>query len=390
MSSLAPDAVAAPESAAAPPLAPLREQGRTFVRRILPVGLLGYVLASAGVVMADRRYGWQPLARAFRRWDSGYYLSIARSGYKIPPMALHGYVHRSDAAFFPGYPLVIRALATVMTPFGATFADAGWLVNGGSGLAALAVIVAIARRYWSEPAAVRCAQAAALFPGSAVLVFTYSEGLFLLLASGTVLAGLQRRWLAAGLLAAGAGFVRANGLYLTAWLAVMAVHAVWRRREWIALAAPVLAPVGFVSFMLFLWRTTHRPDAWFAVERYGWDQRDDFGAETWRLLTGPHPWSIPLVVVEVVGTAYLLCVLALALARRVRLPGPLLGYTAVMVLPLLLSSRLGLRPRFLLPAFPLQMLVGVGLRRWWFLGYCVLAAAGMVAAGYYFAGPYAA
>ena len=99
----------------------------------------------------------------------------------MPP---HGPVPPSNWAFFPGYPLAMRALHVVGVPW-----HAGRLGHQrGSGIAALFVIAALMRTWYDERVAVRTSQALALFPGSAVFVYMYAEGLFLLLAALSLLA----------------------------------------------------------------------------------------------------------------------------------------------------------------------------------------------------------
>ena len=54
--------------------------------------------------------------------------------------------------------------------------------------------------------------------------------------------------------------------------------------------------------------------------------------------------------------------------------------------PLLVASRVGLRPRFLLPAFPLMMVAAQALRTWMFALYCVLGLVGLMWSGYVYVG----
>jgi hypothetical protein len=353
--------------------------------RIAATYLLGVAFTSIGIItQAERSH--LSLNKAYRRWDSGFYVSVAQHGYNLFWVTPQGYLKQNTTAFFPGYPLAIRALGSLFGWTGLTYRGAAWAINGGCGLAALFVIAATVRHYYPEPVAVRTAQAVALFPGSAVLLFTYAEGLFLLLASCCVLAVVKRRWWWAGLAALAAGGTRANGVYLAVLLGLVAIHAIWTRRDWLSLVAPALAPLGFAGYLGWLWWATGRPDEWFAVERYGWRQRSDFGAETIRVLTGPHPLNSGLLVLQLVGAGFLLLVLVLAAARRVTLPGTLLTYTAVMVLPLFVASRVGLRPRFLLPVFPLMLIAAQALRSWTFTLYCTLSLVGLVWSGYVYVG----
>ncbi|MDP8960965.1 MAG: hypothetical protein M3N32_05035 [Actinomycetota bacterium] len=49
-----------------------------------------------------------------------------------------------------------------------------------------------------------------------------------------------------------------------------------REGAWRALVAPLLAPAGFVAFMVFRWRRTGEPRAWFSVQRRVWLESMDF------------------------------------------------------------------------------------------------------------------
>src|SRR5260370_25707067 len=72
--------------------------------------------APARVAGAEGRLDGGSLARAWARWDSGWYASIAMEGYTYAPGG------QSPVAFFPGYPLAIRTLASMgMDPFTAGF-----------------------------------------------------------------------------------------------------------------------------------------------------------------------------------------------------------------------------------------------------------------------------
>src|SRR5205807_2529096 len=53
--------------------------------------------------------------------------------------------------------------------------------------------------------------------------------------------------------------------------------AIWRDREWRAVVAPLLAPVGMLAFFGFLWWHTREPLISFRVESQGWGDRLDFG-----------------------------------------------------------------------------------------------------------------
>ena len=82
---------------------------------------------------------------------------------------------------------------------------------------------------------------------------------------------------------------------LIAACAVAAFIAIRRRRDWSSLVAPLLAPVGFVAFQLFLAAHTGESWAWFRVQREAWREGTSFGAtavsNTVSFLT--HPLASP-------------------------------------------------------------------------------------------------
>src|SRR4029453_404078 len=96
----------------------------------------------------------------------------------------------------------------------------------------------------------------AFFPGSFVLSFAYSEAMLLVLAAGCLLCLQKRQWLVGGVLASPRAATRPHGIALIAACAVAALLAIIQRREWRSLIAPLLAPVGFIAFHIFLWDRT--------------------------------------------------------------------------------------------------------------------------------------
>src|SRR6478736_537173 len=88
------------------------------------------------------------------RWDALWFERIAREGYRPDD---------ASAAFFPGYPLAIRAVDLV-TPVGTP--GAALLVSNASFLGALIVLYALTAREWDTPVARRTIVLLACFPSS--------------------------------------------------------------------------------------------------------------------------------------------------------------------------------------------------------------------------------
>jgi hypothetical protein len=128
--------------------------------------------------------------------------------------------------------------------------------------------------------------------------------------------------------------------------------AVWRNREWRALVAPVLAPVGMAAFFAYLWWHTGEALLWFRVEAQGWGERFDFGRSNLGVFADvfTRPLHNPnrIVLLLSMATAVVLMVVLL----RAKLGG-ILNVYALSGLLLVMGSHINARPRFIFVAFPL-------------------------------------
>jgi hypothetical protein len=167
-----------------------------------------------------RGFGWlgDLLAAPVARWDSDWFLVIARYGYR-PDLAALGTATRQ--AYFPVYPLSIRAIGTLGVPL----VIAGVLVS----LAAFALaLYGIHRLTTLElgrvkviaegPRASEAARLAVLVVAFSPMAFffsaVYSESLFLALSVGLFWCARHGRWRWVALLGALAGATRSTGLVL--------------------------------------------------------------------------------------------------------------------------------------------------------------------------------
>ncbi len=275
--------------------------------RAVGVGLAAYVvsrlcvIAGAGVVAAQRvveiredgdespQSALSHIIDVLTSWDGRWYLELVRRGYpdSIPDDITYEQIE-ARAAFFPVYPWTTRFL--------------DWILPGGDVLAALflnfllgalsVVLVGIlARRLFTVSVAARAMTLYAVFPGSFVLSFAYSEAIFIVLAATCLLLLLDERWVLAGVAAAFAAASRPNGVAIIAACAVASFVAIRRSRDWASLAAVALAPLGFVGFQLYVDHTADERGAWFRVQTEAWSEGTSFGAtavqNTFGFLTSP-------------------------------------------------------------------------------------------------------
>jgi hypothetical protein len=168
---------------------------------------------------------------AFAQWDSVWFLHIAEFGYDS----------REITAFLPLYPLVVHGVAVVTR----STVVAGVLVS----LVAAGVAAVLLKRIAGQALGRDAVLLLALFPTAYVFTAIYSEGLFLALATGSFLAGLRQRSLAAGVLGGLAAATRVLGLALVPALLIL----LWQRqRSWRALAPVLLVPAGLGAYALYL------------------------------------------------------------------------------------------------------------------------------------------
>jgi hypothetical protein len=329
-----------------------------------------YYLASRLVVwgaaaVAAVLYPRLDLVRTFGSiWDGRWYLLIAEHGY---PGRLYQEGMGSRWAFFPAFPAVIRAVAEVTRlslPASAALAACVF------GLTATLAIWLAVRQVLGDVVADRTALLFVFFPLSCVLSFAYTEGLFLTAAAGCLYALSRRWWITAALLACLAGLTRNTGLVVVLCVLVVAVPAAWRGRELRPLVAAALAPLGFVSFMLFSWAMVGTPLAFVASERFWQGQHFVWFEAPIRAVVSVLTLSTrgltllqTALCAAAVVFAYIGVVCLLALTRRVRaVPVSWWLYT-VGSLGLAFSAYFANSiPRYTMVAFPLLAALAWKLR----------------------------
>ncbi|MGZ5338724.1 MAG: mannosyltransferase family protein [Thermoleophilaceae bacterium] len=182
-----------------------------------------------------------PLVSPLARWDAVWYLRIADSGYG-------GSDTRS--AFFPLYPLLVRALAMPLGGTPSALLVAAYAVALAAFVAALALLYRLVALELGRPLARPALLLLAVFPAAVFFSAPYAESLFLALAVGAFLAARTDRWAWAGACAAGAAATRSAGVLLLLPLAMLWWDSRGRRARdaaWLA-----LAPLGLAAYALFL------------------------------------------------------------------------------------------------------------------------------------------
>jgi hypothetical protein len=313
--------------------------------------------------------GKSPHTLLGERWDSVWYARIAARGYgyeiRVPDGGLH-----SDLAFFPLFPALERA-ASQVTPL--SVPDAGLLVSWSASLFAAWGIFTVGARLYGRRTGIVLAVLWGAYPTAFVQSMAYTETLFTALAAWALYAVLTGRWITAGGLALLAGLTRPSAAAVVAAVWIAAAVAVVRglragaspgellRGHTRTLLGVLLAPLGWLAYVLFVGVRNGSPFAYFEVQRRwgnGFDGGRALAGFVWQNLTsdvlaGSALCAVPALVLWLVWRS-----------ARQRQPLPLLVYAAAMVvISLVGSGYFGSRPRLMMPAFPLLLPAAVALAR---------------------------
>jgi Mannosyltransferase (PIG-V) len=284
-------------------------------------------------------HGWHDVFSAFERQDALWFLRIADTGYTL---------RDGSAAFFPLYPLLVRATSWLV---GGHLLFAATLVSNVAFFGSLLVLYDLTVREFSRDVARRTIVYISIFPTAFFFFAPYSESLFLLLSLIAFREARRDRWWGAAGAGALAALTRSLGVVLAPALIVMALErrgdgGILRARL-LAGAAVLLGPLAYLGW----WGVAHGDALQPIHAQANWQREGAFPLTTlWnglKLALGvgvpdPSYWLIDFLVVAVVIVA--------VFAGLRRLPLPYLTY-ALGSLLIPLSYPFAPRPLLSMPRF---------------------------------------
>ncbi len=265
------------------------------------------------------------------RWDAGWYLSIANSGYSVVGNA----AGQSNVAFFPLYPWSMALLKPLC---GGNALLAGILISNVCFLFALVWLYQLVQLHHSEDIAISTVLLLAFFPFSFFFSAVYTESMFLMATVGAFLFAEKKRWYSAGLLAAAAGATRSIGFTVTIgifWVYLTQIEFKYKKIRWdfLGIVIACSGTFGYLGFLSYhfgdplLFMKAQNVEGWLGS--FGWNNVQVTLSHIlqWdRVLEGRYQLThaFHLVIISVTGV--------LLVVYRKRFTLPYIFWTAILFL----------------------------------------------------------
>jgi len=196
---------------------------------------------------------------AFARYDAGWYHGIASVGYEYRG------VGRNNLAFFPAYPLLMRAGGWVLGGRQQDYYFVGILISWLAFAGAMTMLYRLALLDMPRAAALRAVMYSAVFPFAYFFGMVYSESLFLLAMVAAAYGLRTQQWLVGGVAGAVMTATRVTGMMAVPGLALLAWRAAGadRRGQLHAVAAVAVSMIGITVYSAFNWMVSPSPFTWY-------------------------------------------------------------------------------------------------------------------------------
>lgn len=343
-------------------------------RAAWPAALASRVLALSAGYIAVMTLGvkeprpWRALDNdfldLFARFDAGWYFSIAGNGYTPN----HNFIPTSASAiaFFPGLPLLMRLVKTLLN---VNLWIAGVVIVAIGFLWGLSYVYRIARLYMTEDQARAALIFLAFYPFAVCYSAILTESVFLLAAAGGFFHFQKDQLLRAGAFALLAGIVRPNGFLLAVPLGLLALLSFMRTRArgpLLARAAVCALPVlAMLAYSAHVYQLTGDPFAW-AKAQQAWGRTSsaipDIVSARSQLISergvGKYLSDYPIEVFEALATFFGLAAVW-PITRRFGIAYGL--FVAMAILPPFLTMGPVSLGRYTAPLFPIFLWLGAAV-----------------------------
>ncbi len=309
-------------------------------------------------------YTNSPYFWGWLNFDGAHFLSIAYFGYK-----------NLQYFFFPGFPMLVREVATLLNGLYISYAISGLIVSHVAFFLALIGLSKLLLLDYKVEAVLKTFLLLFLFPTAFFFVSYYSESLFLASVVWSLYFARQKQWLIAGMLGAVATATRVIGIIVPVLLIVEGINFYEKSRKkqdmvW-ALISAAIASFGVMGYLYFLWTKTGDPFHFINnVGIYG-EQRSGqmvllpqvfyrYFFKIWPATNFSYfPWVFTLVL-ETVTAFVLLCSTILSFAKlRITYA---IYLTLGFIIPSLSGSFSSL-PRYAIVLFPMFIILALAAEK---------------------------
>lgn len=275
-------------------------------------------------------------------WDGGHYIGIANNNYSV----------KFQHAFFPLYPLMIRFLGIItnnlnFAALAISFVSLFLFVN---------LFYEYLKEEFDKSVATKTIIAFLFFPMSFYLITAHTESLFLLFTVGTFYFTKKNNLVLATLFAALASATRLIGVaVVVSFFLELYLTKKLTRKNWYVL----FAPSGFLLYCLYLWFQTGDP-LYFITAEKTWSRTITFPWDAiWNVMLA---LSIPGYIKQNYNTFLDFCFTIFGIfmvIRVIRTLQPSFAlYSLICIILPLLTPTLASMPRYLLPIFPIFIVMG--------------------------------
>ncbi len=274
-------------------------------------------------------------------WDGQHYIGIAEFGYS----------EKFQYAFFPLYPLVIRAV----TFFTKNYLISALLISFFSTFLGVLVLNKLISLEFSYQKARETIIYLLIFPTAFFFLTAYSDGFFFLLVSLTFYFKRKQNLLMASLVAALAALTRVLGVALIMSLLIQIyLKQGLNRKNWVIL----LSPLGIIIYSIYLYIKTSDPFYFIAAQSH-WERALSLPSISfWHSLNNISSSNLSTIDLNVLfNLLFAIFGVGMVLRSFRFVPSLYSIFGLVYILIPLTTSSLESFPRFLLPVFPIFILV---------------------------------
>lgn len=318
---------------------------------ILTIFFLGfYFLPHSAVFTND-------FLKSLANWDGGHFLGIAQNGYK----------EKFQYAFFPLYPLVINLVNKLI----GNYLISAILISLVSAFLGIQLLYKLCVIYFDKKLAEKVILGLLFFPTSFYFLTAYSEGLFFMLALSTFYFLQKRKLFLATIFASLASATRLVGLAVVLGLIieVITIYKVNKKNWYI-----FLSPLGLLIYCWYLYHQTGDP-FYFIESELHWQRNITVPVisfwETIKSLT--QVGFISSHVSVFLDLIFAIFGIGLVFRTFRFLPTSFAIYSLVSILIPLFTPSLSSISRFLLPIFPIFILIGLNKNKYLNLGYQIIS-----------------